>query len=57
MEAEGERRSRQIPWAETLSELIQANWGDPSRLAEWPGALTAACSVHMETGATLVPLL
>lgn len=45
METEGESRSRQMPWAETLSELIQANWRDPSRLAEWPGALTTACSV------------
>lgn len=34
-----------MPWAETLSELIQANWRDPSHVTEWPGALTTACSI------------
>ena len=56
MEAEGARR-RQMQWAETRSELIRLIEGTFSVLPSGPGGLSLVhCCVHMETGATLVPL-
>lgn len=60
MEAEVACR-RQMQWAETHSELIRLIEGTLSVLPSGPGGshyclLRQHCSVHMETGATLVPL-